>query len=322
MKKVLRIVGNAVPVLLAALGIMVIGVVILFVIAVMQPAVKEGYYEKVKTDLPLEQKYTAKGEYEVSSVTFKSDNKKIEAFKVWYPAELEHTDHTYPLVVMANGTGVKASKYEAVFDHLASWGFIVIGNEDESSWDGASSAESLDWMLGQNGDSTSVFYGKIDPDHIGVAGHSQGGVGAINAVTAQDNGGYYKTIYTASTPHLVLAEALEWPYDVSKINIPYFMVAGTLKADAGDGVEGSSNVGIAPLFSLQDNYAAISDGVEKVMARRVGADHGDMLVYADGYMTAWMMYQLKGDADAAKVFVGEDAEILANTNWQDVAKNN
>ena len=100
------------------------------------------------------------------------------------------------------------------------------------------------------------------------------------------------------------------------------MVAGTLKADAGDGVEGSSNVGIAPLFSLQDNYAAISDGVEKVMARRVGADHGDMLVYADGYMTAWMMYQLKGDADAAKVCVGEDAEILANTNWQDVAKNN
>ena len=57
------------------------------------------------------------------------------------------------------------------------------------------------------------------------------------------------------------------------------------------------------------------------MARRVNTDHGDMLPYVDGYMTAWFMYQLKGDSDAAKVFVGDDAEILSNENWQDVQKN-
>ena len=37
---------------------------------------------------------------------------------------------TYPLVVMVNGTGVAASKYKPIFEHLASWSFIVIGNED------------------------------------------------------------------------------------------------------------------------------------------------------------------------------------------------
>ena len=46
-----------------------------------------------------------------------------------------------------------------------------------------------------------------------------------------------------------------------------------------------------------------------------------MLVRSDGYLTAWMLYQLCDDKDAAKVFVGEDAEILHNTNWQDIEKN-
>ena len=171
-----------------------------------------------------------------------------------------------------------------------------------------------------NNASESIFYQKIDIENIGIAGHSQGGVGAINAVTNQPNGYYYKAIYTASTTHYELATALEWPYDVSQITIPYFMVAGTLKADAGDGVEGSSNVGIAPLWSLQENYESIGDDVVKVLSRRVNTDHGDMLPLADGYMTAWFMYHLAGDDEAGDVFFGDNAEILTNNNWQDTEK--
>ena len=37
-------------------------------------------------------------------------------------------------------------------------------------------------------------------------------------------------------------------------------------------------------------------------------------------MTAWMLWQLQGDEDAAKVFVGDDAEILTNALWQDIEK--
>lgn len=91
--------------------------------------------------------------------------------------------------------------------------------------------------------------------------------------------------------------------------------------DAGDGIEGSSTVGIAPLWSLQENYDAISNDVMKVLARRVNTDHGDMLPRADGYMTAWFMYQLKGDTEASGAFLGEDAELLSNPNWQDTTKN-
>ncbi len=46
-----------------------------------------------------------------------------------------------------------------------------------------------------------------------------------------------------------------------------------------------------------------------------------MLARSDGYMTAWMLWQLCGDEEAAEVFIGEAAEILHNNNWQDVEKN-
>ncbi|MCM1130268.1 MAG: hypothetical protein NC310_03645 [Roseburia sp.] len=45
-----------------------------------------------------------------------------------------------------------------------------------------------------------------------------------------------------------------------------------------------------------------------------------MLRYADGYMTAWFMYHLKGE-EKANFFSGSNAEILSNKNWQDVKVN-
>lgn len=57
------------------------------------------------------------------------------------------------------------------------------------------------------------------------------------------------------------------------------------------------------------------------MARRKDADHGDMLYFADGYVTAWFMWQLQGDSEAAKAFVGDNAEILSNELYQDQKSN-
>ena len=38
-------------------------------------------------------------------------------------------------------------------------------------------------------------------------------------------------------------------------------------------------------------------------------------------MTAWFMWQLQGDQDAARAFVGENPELLNNTMYQDAAIN-
>ena len=53
------------------------------------------------------------------------------------------------------------------------------------------------------------------------------------------------------------------------------------------------------------------------MMRRIGAEHGQMLYSADGYATAWLIWQLQGDAEAAKAFIGNDPEILNNPLYQD-----
>ncbi len=58
---------------------------------------------------------------------------------------------------------------------------------------------------------------------------------------------------------------------------------------------------------------------DPTMARRIDADHTDMMVVSDGYLTAWFCWFLKGDAQALAAFGGENPELLCNTsNWQDV----
>ncbi len=100
------------------------------------------------------------------------------------------------------------------------------------------------------------------------------------------------------------------------------MAAGTgTSDDAGVADPNEEYAGVAPLSSLIENYDSINDTVFKVRGRAAGAEHGDMLARSDGYLTAWMLYQLKGDVEAGTVFLGGDAEILHNSNWQDVMKN-
>lgn len=97
-----------------------------------QPAVSVGYFNEVITDVPCELKYARMGIYEVSALEQASDNKKVSRFRAWYPAELKTSGKKYTLVAMVNGLGTPAFKYEAVFEHLASWGFIVDGKGDGS----------------------------------------------------------------------------------------------------------------------------------------------------------------------------------------------
>ena len=55
-------------------------------------------------------------------------------------------------------------------------------------------------------------------------------------------------------------------------------------------------------------------------ARRLGADHKDVLEFGNGYATAWFRYILTDDSDARDVFVGAsptDAGELANNELWD-----
>ena len=264
-------------------------------------------------------KYSQPGDYTTAYTEFPSDNESIGKIRVWYPAELESGGKSWPMIMVVNASGTPAASYEPFFPRLASWGFIVVGNEDGQTGNGETASLTLDFML--NIPAGSVLSGKIDYDSMGIIGYSQGGAGAICAVTNFENGAQYKAMFTGSAAYPTLAKNMGWEYDVSKVAIPYSMAAGTGKSDDSGADPETSYGGVSPLSALIANYDSIANNVPKVRARAVGAEHEQMLMRSDGYMTAWMLYQLTGDEEAGTVFIGENAEILRNANWQDVEKN-
>ena len=321
MKKVMKIIG-------IVLLCIVVLVVVLIVVNMIKTAINnkrvwipDNYYMAFESDSALEKKYAGLGEYEVKELEFDSENKAIDKIRVWYPNEAENRQ--YPVIVIVNASNTAALNLKPAYARLASWGFIVVGNDDRQTGTGKTASETLDYVLNLNKDKNSELFGKIDEEHIGCVGYSQGGAGAINAVTKFENSDKFTALFTGSAAYALLSKNMGWGYDVSQINIPYFMTAGTGNTDDNGGsIHDDKNLaGIAPLASLVENYDGITADVFKLRARVTGAEHQDMLHLTDGYMTAWMLYHLQGDTEAASVFVGENADILTNNAWQDVEKN-
>lgn len=270
------------------------------------PMVPRNYTKTVKTGAGIEAAYLKNGSYQVSYTEAEApgDWKKYE---IYYPSILLQSKTAFPVVVLVNGTGVFGSKYKALFRHLASWGFIVLGNEDPSTCTGDSADAVLAYLLEENERADSIFYQKVDRNKIGISGHSQGGAGVFNAVTANAHSGLYQTAVALSPTNEETANELQMAYDIKKLAIPTLMLAGT-KGDFETKL-------VIPLEQMKKMFEKLD--VPKVMARKTGCEHGQMLYAADGYVTAWLMWQLKGDKRAAQAFLGEDAEILTNPLYQD-----
>ena len=315
MKKVLIIVG-----------VIVVGFVALLIIINEKST---NYFKYSETGGNLETKYTAMGEYEVSYKEYDAKDETIGKYAVWYPKDLN--DSKYPVVIFANGTGSTSTTYKSFLKHLSSWGFIAVGNDDQNTRTGDSLNKTIEFLIQENKNKDSILYNKIDLDKIGIGGHSQGGPAVFNMVTNQEHGNMIKALYaiSATSSYHTKIYGDGWEYDISKVNIPAFLAAGTGTWDAGtatskeqvnDDSKGIAQ-GICPLWSLKENYELLPETTSKVIARKKNVDHGDSHLQTDGYMTAWFMYWLKDDSEAEKVFFGDDAEILTNTNWQDVNKN-
>lgn len=85
------------------------------------PIAPENYIAEVTTGGEVEAKYMAAGSCQVGYFeTEYAENADIRKIEVWYPKELETSGEKYPVVLFVNGTGVAASRYEPVFEHLAS----------------------------------------------------------------------------------------------------------------------------------------------------------------------------------------------------------
>lgn len=284
----------------------------LCLVACSKEAVSDGYQDGFEYTSPLEKKNSVEGSYTVTHESHDAVEPRVGQHQIWYPSEVVTSNRRWPVVVLANGTGVNASRYEVIFRHMASWGFIVVGNEDAGSWDGLTTILSLQHLLDLDKDPSDPLFGKVDTTAIGLAGHSQGGVAVYNAATQYDLSHLFKAICPQSCASPDLSEGLGWDFHPSRVVAPALLMAGTGDIDANS---------ICPLASLQQNYDSIA-GQPVMMGRIKGVDHGDVLPRGEAYTTAWMLYWLCNDQDAAQCFVGDDAEMFHNSQWQDVKHKN
>ena len=302
MRKALKIIGIIVLIL-------IVGISILLKFLGSRPVVPANYTQDTETGGPIEAKYMATGSHEVSTY----EEPVLQGFSKYtidYPTELETTDEKYPVIVVCNGSGTPISKYLSVPEHFASWGFIVIGTEEEYDWSGFSAEMCIRHLQKLNdsesiGENKNIFYQKVDFDNVGIVGHSQGGVGVLNAITAQKHADIYKTAVSLSPTNKELAHNLEWDYDAALVDTPILLIAGA----------GGGDDWVITGEQLQSIYSDIDRN--KVMLRRKDTPHNETLYAANGYVTAWFMWHLQDDDEAAKAFAGDNAEIYMNGLYQD-----
>ena len=302
MKKVLRVLG---------IILIIIAVAVFAVLKLLgsKPAVPEDYQNTTEIGGDIEKKYMANGPYKVS---VKEEGTLLDFGKFWiyYPSELTETNKEYPVIVICNGSGTPLSKYPTVAEHYASWGFIVIGTEEMNSWNAFGAEMSIRYLERMNEnqkieDTESIFYQKVDFNNVGIVGHSQGGVGVINAITDTKHKDIYKCAVSLSPTNKTLAHNLFWDYDASEIQIPILLISG----------EGGGDDWVVTGEQLVEIYDDIPDN--KIAVRRKSTPHNEVLYKPDGYITAWFMWHLQGDQNAAKAFIGYDPELLSNPLYQD-----
>ncbi len=261
----------------------------------------------------LETRYSQRGGYEIAETVVNIDDGKGSSwYKLYYPDGYSGVE--FPAIVFANGTGATANWYNGFLRTLASYGYIVIGNDVRMVRTGESVLAMAEYLLKIDADPDSPFCGMIDESKLGVCGHSQGGDAAADcAVFDKDHGFDFASLCTIE---LSVNTAINAPLiiDFADIDCPVFMTAGTGIFDAKT---------ITPPEFMTENWNNLSGGYPAVCARSVCTDHADICLLKNGgyqvpYVIAWFEYTLKGDSDAAKVFAGDSPEIQNTDRWQDV----
>ena len=267
------------------------------------PSGSNKYYELMTDLAPKENTYMKLGPYDVNSYEELTQG-TLGAFRIWYPTELENSQIKYPIIISNNGTGWPATKYQEWFKHMASWGFIVIGNDEGTSWNGNSCQATLDWVLNLNESPNSIFYQHLDTNNIGTIGHSQGGTGVENAITIQPLAKMFKSAVMLASTYNGKNDFLQWNADASKIEIPIMILV-------------ANDDWLTPINDYNSLWEALPNNIIKIAARRTNCGHGDMLVFGDGYVTAWFLWQLKGDKDAFLTIM----ELKSNPKYIEIRTN-
>ena len=253
----------------------------------------------------IEDYYKAQGSLAVSTGT--ATDGLGYTYHLWYPTNMTSG---HAIISFGVGTGGTPSQYADTLDHLASWGFVVIANDNGTQGLGQYIVAGAQYMVLKNSDPASIFYNKLDTTKIGAFGHSQGAGGVLNAVLAQPtlfDGAVANALPNPSWWSTPVPSLTGWP-----TGVPLWIQCGT------------SDSLICSLSAMQTWYNQVPGAAARARAKSAG--HNELQLANNkyqGYDTAWFRYTLKGDTYARGAFAGATPEVPTNTTrWQDWAAKN
>jgi hypothetical protein len=273
-------------------------------------------YTRVNAATTIESTYAATGPNAVTTTVI-TNSSGANLYKIYRPTTLTGTN-SYPIIVMGNGTNCTSVSYDGILTHLASWGFVCIGDYDSTSGTGSNIVSTANYIIGLNSTTTSVLYQKLNVNMVAAMGHSQDGAGILNAYNNYTGGKVFKTLLPVSRARNSLSSMLGYTSPVmSTVRVPVFFTRGT----------GSTDSWILPNSELTKYYNNLPSGYAAVMGTCKSTDHNEICSSTGGklrgYITAWFRYQLMNDTTARSAFAGTSGEIKGNTtNWQGVATKN
>lgn len=198
---------------------------------------------------------------------------------------------SHPVILWGNGTGTTPAVYDALLRHLASHGFIVAAANTTNAGSGNEMVQGLTQLTQWNGQSGNRFYQRVDTANVGSTGHSQGGGGAINAAKNQG----------------VKTTAPLEPWSGNQV--------GLQDSDTALFFSGQSDTVVAP-SSVRSRYTGVT--IPAGYAELAGASHFVPVGDAGGFrgpLTAWMRWQLMGDANGSGLFVGANPGLRGDPAW-------
>lgn len=228
-----------------------------------------------------------------------------------------------PIVVWGNGACAN-SPWEHVnfLSEVASHGFLVvaIGPMPAEGQRGGSGGptkspllvNALDWAVAQNSDKASRYYGKLDTNKVAVAGMSCGGLQALEV--APDTRFATAMIFNSGilpNPGSGRGGMPQLTKDhLAKLRVPTLYVLGGEKDIAyTNGMDDFRRINHVPVFA-----ANLDVGHGGTYRKPHGGEFAKVA-------TAWLQWQLRGDKDAAKLFVGEPSGLAKREGWTVEKKN-
>ncbi|WP_407836518.1 alpha/beta hydrolase family protein [Streptomyces sp. DSM 116496] len=217
---------------------------------------------------------------------------------LYYPRDIATSDRRHPVIVWGNGTFAFPVVYRDLLLHWAGQGFIVAAANTPQSNLGISMRAGIDLLTRRNADPGSPFHDRVDLEHIGASGHSQGGAAAI-VVGADPR---IDTVLPIQPGPLA---------DIDDVRVPALLLAGQKDS-------------IVFPFLVKAFYDD-ADHIPAVYGELRGADHftvvGDPGPFA-APTTAWFKAHLMGDQTARAQFLGAVCGICTDSGtWSDVRRN-